>query len=211
MIFTCNMIVKVPVNQEFCASIIPPKNIQYNFWTNWASLTFLDTTLVCDSSCSVETQALILLEKTIPPIIWYYTILLVCFSHAMANRLSKYPQWSSHAKSCEFGPLSAWMFREGNGTPLQYSCLENPMNRGAWFCSPWGRCEWDTAEQLRFHFSLSSLGKEMATHSNVLVWESQGWGAWWAAVYGVAQSWTRLKWLSSSRGSLNVSDDAIVF
>ena len=31
MIFTCNMIVKVPVNQEFCASIIPPKNIQYNF------------------------------------------------------------------------------------------------------------------------------------------------------------------------------------
>ena len=118
------------------------KNTQYNFWTNWASLnlmmviTFLDTTLVCDSSCSVEIQALILLEKTIPPIIGYYSILLVCFSHAMANRLSKYPQWWSHAKSCEFGPLSAWMFGEGNGTPLQYSCLENPMDGGAWFCSP---------------------------------------------------------------------------
>ena len=47
--------------------------------------------------------------------------------------------------------------REGNGTPLQYSCLENPMDRGAW----------------------------------------------WAAVYGVAQSRTGLKWLSSSSNSSN--------
>ena len=50
------------------------------------------------------------------------------------------------------------MGREGNGTPLQYSCLENPRDRGAW----------------------------------------------WAAIYGVAQSWTRLKRLSSSSSS---SDD----
>ena len=38
---------------------------------------------------------------------------------------------------------------EGNGNPLQYSCLENPMNRGAWqVYSPWGRKESDTTEQL---------------------------------------------------------------
>ena len=49
----------------------------------------------------------------------------------------------------------AWAFREGTGNPLQYSCLENPKDSGAW----------------------------------------------WAAIYGVAQSWTRLKRLSSSSSS----------
>ena len=62
IIFTCNMILKVFVHQKFYASIITPKNAQYNFWTNWTSLylmmviTFLDTALVCDCSCFVETQ-----------------------------------------------------------------------------------------------------------------------------------------------------------
>ena len=65
---------------------------------------------------------------------------------------------------------------EGSGTPLQYSCLENPMDGGAWCCSPWGRCELDTTERLRFHFSLSSLEKEMATHSSVLAWRIPGMG-----------------------------------
>ena len=57
---------------------------------------------------------------------------------------------------------------EGNGTPLQYSCLENPMDGGAW----WGRKESDTAEQLHFHV----LEKEMATHSNVFAWRIPGTG-----------------------------------
>ena len=39
---------------------------------------------------------------------------------------------------------------EGNGNPLQYCCLENPMDRGAW--CPWGRKESDTTERLHFHF-----------------------------------------------------------
>ena len=56
---------------------------------------------------------------------------------------------------------------EGSGTPLQYSCLENPMDGGAWCCSPWGRCELDTTERLHFHYSLSSLEKETATPSSV--------------------------------------------
>ena len=38
--------------------------------------------------------------------------------------------------------------REGNGNPLQYSCLENSMNRGAWWASPWGGKESDMTEQL---------------------------------------------------------------
>ena len=48
-----------------------------------------------------------------------------------------------------------------------------------------------------FHFH--ALEKEMATHSSILALRIPGTGAWWAAVYGVAQSWTRLKWLSSSK------------
>ena len=49
-----------------------------------------------------------------------------------------------------------------------------------------------------FTFHFQALEKEMATHSSVLAWRILGTEAWWAAVYGVAQSWTRLKRLSSS-------------
>ena len=42
------------------------------------------------------------------------------------------------------------IFGEGNGTPLQYSCLENPMDGGAWYCSPWGHKESDRTERLHF-------------------------------------------------------------
>ena len=50
-----------------------------------------------------------------------------------------------------------------------------------------------------FTFHFHALEKEMATHSSVFAWRIPGAGVWWAAVYGVAQSRTRLKWLSSSR------------
>ena len=69
-------------------------------------------------------------------------------------------------------------------------------------CSPWGCEESDTTEQLHFHFSLNVLEKEMATHSpgkcSCLENPRDG-GAWWAAIYGVAQSRTRLKRLSRSK------------
>ena len=48
---------------------------------------------------------------------------------------------------------------EDNGTPLQYSCLENPMERSLVGCSPWGREELDMTERLHFHFSLSCIGE----------------------------------------------------
>ena len=144
---------------------------------------------------------------------------------------------------------------EGNGTPLQYSCLENPMDGGAWWasvygvaqsrtrpsdfpfplphivviststegwrrqwhptlvllpgkshgqkslvgCSPWGRWELDTTEWLPFHFSLSCIGEGNGNPLQCSCLENpRDGGAWWAAVYGVTQSWTRLKRLSSS-------------
>ena len=81
--------------------------------------------------------------------------------------------------------------------------------RGLVGCSPWGREESDTTEQLHFHFSLSCIGGGNGNplQSSCLENPRDG-GAWWAAVYGVAQSWTRLKRLSSSSSltSLNVSN-----
>ena len=94
--------------------------------------------------------------------------------------------------------------REGNGTPLQYSCLENPMDGGAWWAAVHGVAKSQTRLSnftLTFHFH--ALEKEMATHYSVLAWRIPGTGeAWWAAIYGVTQSRTRLKRLSSSSSIL---------
>ena len=66
-------------------------------------------------------------------------------------------------------------------------------------CSPWGREESDTTERLHFHFSLSCIGGGNGNPLQYSCLENpRDGGAWWAAVYGVAQSWTRLKRLSSS-------------
>ena len=84
---------------------------------------------------------------------------------------------------------------EGNGTPLQYCCLENPIGWGSLVgCGPWGRYESDTTERLHFHFSLSCIGEGNGNPFQCSCLENpRGGGAWWAAVYGVAQSQTRVK------------------
>ena len=86
-------------------------------------------------------------------------------------------------------------FGEGNGTPLQYSCLENPMDGGAWWAAVHGvRKSWTRLSDFTFTFHFHALEKGMATHSSVLAWRIPGTGGvWWAAVYGVTQSQTRLK------------------
>ena len=66
-------------------------------------------------------------------------------------------------------------FGEGNGTPLQYSCLENPMDGGAWWAAVHGVAK----SQIRlsdftFTFHFHALEKEMATHSSVLAWRIPG-------------------------------------
>ena len=70
-------------------------------------------------------------------------------------------------------------------------------------CSPWGRKESDTTERLHFHFSLSCIGEGKENPLQCFCLENpRDGGAWWAAVYGVGQSRTRLKWLSSSSSML---------
>ena len=65
--------------------------------------------------------------------------------------------------------------------------------------TPWGREESDTIEWLHFHFSLSCIGEGNGNPLQCSCLENpRNGGSWWAAVYGVAQSQTRLKRLSSS-------------
>ena len=68
-------------------------------------------------------------------------------------------------------------YGEGNGTPLQYSCLENPMGGGAWWAAVHGVAKSQTQlSGFTFTFHFPTLEKEMATHSSVLVWSVPGMG-----------------------------------
>ena len=72
--------------------------------------------------------------------------------------------------------LAKW-FREGNGNPLQYSCLENTMDRGAWWAAVHRVAKSRTRlSDFTFTFPFHSLEKAMATHSSVLAWRIPGTG-----------------------------------
>ena len=86
------------------------------------------------------------------------TVILICFSHMLQG--------------------------EGNGTPLQYSCLANPMDRRAWWAAVHGVARSWT--QLS-NFTLNGSPLQCSCLEN-----PRDGGAWWAAIYGVAQSQTRL-------------------
>ena len=92
--------------------------------------------------------------------------------------------------------------RGRNGKPFQYSCLENPTDRGPGGLQSMGSLrvghDWGTS------LSLSCIGEGNGTPLQCYCLENpRNGGAWWAAVYGVAQSRTRLKWLSGSSRDLH--------
>ena len=91
--------------------------------------------------------------------------------------------------------------------PTPYSCLENPMDEGAWWAAVHGVAKSQARLSnltFTFHFSLSCIGEGNGNPLQCSCLENpRHGGAWWAAVYGVAQSRTRLKRLSSSITSLS--------
>ena len=96
--------------------------------------------------------------------------------------------------------------RQWHPTPVLLSG-ESHGQRSLVGCIPWGREELDTTEQLHFHFSLSCIGEGNGNPLQCSCLENpRDGGAWWAAVYGVAQSRTRLKWLSSSSSSMMMAE-----
>ena len=96
------------------------------------------------------------------------------------------------------------VYGEGNGTPLQYSCLENPVDGGALW-APVHRVTKSQAQLINFtftfHFSCIREGNGNPLQCSCLE-NPRDRGAQWAAIYGVAQSRTRLKQLNSSSSRL---------
>ena len=100
------------------------------------------------------------------------------------------------------------MCGEENGNPLQYSCLENAVYRGAWWAAVHGVTQGRTRlKRLSMHVCTGE-GNGNPLQCSCLENPRDG-GAWWAAVYGVAQSRTRLKWLSSRSSSSMVDVNKI--
>ena len=95
-------------------------------------------------------------------------------------------------------PLTVWWRRQWHPTPV-LSPGKSHGRRSLVGCSPWDREESDTTERLHFHFSLSCIGEGNGNPLQYSCLENpRDREAWWAALYGVAQSRTRLKRLSSS-------------
>ena len=96
---------------------------------------------------------------------------------------------------------------EGNGTPLQYSCLDSPRDWGAWWAAVSGVAKSPTwLSNFTFTFHFPALENEMATHSSVLAWRTPGTGEPGGLLSMVgSQSRTRLKWLSSSTPMLTAA------
>ena len=96
---------------------------------------------------------------------------------------------------------SNWWRRQWHPTPVLLSGKSHRW-RSLVGCSPWGRKESDTTERLHFHFSPSCIGEGNGNPLQCSCLENpRDGGAWWASIYGVAQSRTQLKWLSSSSSS----------
>ena len=94
--------------------------------------------------------------------------------------------------------VSAWR-RQWHPTPVLLPGKSHGQ-RGLVGCSPWVAKSWTQLNNFTFIFHFHALEKEVATYSSVLAWRISG-RAWWAAVYGVSQSRTRLTRLSSSSSS----------
>ena len=100
------------------------------------------------------------------------------------------------------------ILREGNGNPLQYSCLENSVNRTDPLLSMWSQ-SWTWLKRLSMHVCIGE-GNGNPLQCSCLE-NPRDRGAWWAAVYGVAQSQTQQKWLAAAAAAtvLDTSDTTV--
>ena len=120
-----------------------------------------------------------------------------------------HPHTEQPPSHSEYSPLSivlsGWWRRRRHPTPVLLPGKSHGW-RSLVGCSPWGREESGMTERLHFPFSLSCIreGNGNPLQCSCLEIPRDG-GAWWAAVYGVAQSWTWLKLLSSSSISVNLT------
>ena len=107
-------------------------------------------------------------------------LLLLKMHIHIEKRLENMPVYSDCGIRSEFFCkllVSQLSIGEGNGTRLQYSCQENPMDGGAWWASVHGVARsWTQLSDFIFTFHFHALEKEMATHFSVLAWRIPGLG-----------------------------------
>ena len=96
-------------------------------------------------------------------------------------------QWGNASQNLTLIRITIIKNGEGNGTPLQYSCLENPMDGGAWWAAVHGVAKSQTRlSDFTFTFHFHALEKDMAAPLFCSCLENpRDVGAWWAAVYGL--------------------------
>ena len=131
----------------------------------------------------------------------FMTLVVVIFSHVCI-----YLQTHQvvYIKYLQLSVCQAWR-RQWHPTPVLLPGKSHGW-RSLVGCSPWGHEESDTTGRLQFHFSLSCIGEGNGNPLQCSCLENpRDGGAWWAALYGVAQSRTRLKQLSSGSSSSSVS------
>ena len=98
----------------------------------------------------------------------YHSIIIVAVLFVRSGKAGSVP-FNSKSLALSTG--------EGNGTPIQYSCLESPMDGGAWWAAVYGVAKSRTRlRDFTFTFHFHALEKEMATHSSVLAWRIPGMG-----------------------------------
>ena len=129
-------------------------------------------------------------------VLWHSAFFIVQLSHLYmtTGKSIALTGWTFVGKvmSLLYNMLSRLVIGEGNGTPTPVLLPGNSHGRRSLIgCSPWGLEESDTTEQLHFHFSLSCIGEGNGNPLQCSCLENpRDGGAWWAAVYGVAQSQT---------------------
>ena len=135
----------------------------------------------------------------------WITLLYTWNEHNIVN------QWYSNIKLKNFKVRVIWASpvpwrRQWHPTPVLLPGKSHG-RRSLVGCSPWGHWGSDMTERPHFHFSLSCIGEGNGNPLQCSCLENaRDGGAWWAAVYGVAQTWTRLKRLSSSPSALPVKN-----
>ena len=135
---------------------------------------------------------------------WFnFTCIHILFQILFPCRLSQHIEYSPLCYTV--GPCLSILYvvgRQWHPTPVLLPGKSHGW-RSLVACRPWGREELDMTERLHFHFSLSCIGEGNGNPLQCSCLENpRDGGAWWAAIYGVAQSRTRLKWLSSSSSSM---------
>ena len=123
--------------------------------------------------------------------------------------LASWFSFSSTLRFFNFLCLNRGQFGEGNGTLLQYSCLENPMDGGAWWAAFHGvATSRSRLSDFTFTFHFHAMEKEMATHSSVLAWRIPGagdpGGLLFMGSHRVGHDWSDLAAAAAAEDNYNI-------